>query len=284
MPAIDIDLIGVPTFVLDVRKDGTMRFAAMNKAVVAVTGLPASAMIGRTAFECLPPEIAGPVDANYRNCVAKRALHEYDEQLGVSSLRWWRTTLKPTIDQATGAVVKIVGVSTDITERKELEEQLGIVAHTDPLTGIANRRRLHMDVQDAMAEVVYTGRLFGIVLIDLDRFKLINDTYGHQKGDEVLRHVASLLNLMTRRSETVARIGGDEFAMLLQASSETDLASKVEALRRFLDRSMSIADVEVKVGASLGAALWTGKQTFEDLLAVADREMYRQKGMRREAA
>jgi diguanylate cyclase (GGDEF)-like protein len=217
-------------------------------------------------------------------CVETRALHAYDEEFGDEDPRWWRTTLKPTIDPATGAVVRIVGVAVEITKRKRMEEHLNNEANTDALTGTANRRCLEIDVENAMAEALDGGQPFGLVLMDLDGFKPINDTYGHRKGDDVLRHVASLLKLTARRNETVARVGGDEFAMLIRASTETELAGKVVALRRFLDRSMSISDIEVNVGASIGAAMWTVGQTFEDLLAVADLEMYRQKSLRRERA
>jgi diguanylate cyclase (GGDEF)-like protein/PAS domain S-box-containing protein len=282
---VNIDLIGVPTFVVAVEADGTFRFQAMNQAEENATGLRAADVVGRRVDDCLPGAVARHVVARFRECIEARALQEYDEWLELSgSTRWWRTTLSPRVDAESGRVVEIVGVSVEITERKRTEDELAEVAFQDPLTGIANRRRFELDVEDAMADVDHSRRRFGLALIDLEHFKPINDTYGHQKGDDVLRHIASLLKLTTRENEIVARIGGDEFAMLIRASTETELAGKIDALRRFLDRSMNISDIEVNVGASIGAALWTGEQTREELLAVADEAMYRQKAKRQAEA
>ncbi|MFC0193279.1 sensor domain-containing diguanylate cyclase [Aureimonas pseudogalii] len=282
---MDIQTIGVPAFVVGVDADGSLRMKSINKADEEATGLRLSDVADRLLADCLPTSIVPQVTARYNECIQKRTLHEYDERLEIpGNTRWWRTTLTPIIDATSGRVVELVGVAIEITERKRSEDLLAEVAFQDPLTSIANRRRLEIDVDDAMSAALYTGRRFGLVQIDLDGFKPINDRYGHRKGDDVLRHVASLLKLIARKDETVARIGGDEFAMLIGASTDREFTAKVDALRRFLDRSMSIAEMEVNVGASVGAAMWTGVETFEELLAVADGEMYRQKGCRRSRA
>ncbi|MEF2551595.1 GGDEF domain-containing protein [Aurantimonas sp. A2-1-M11] len=285
MVAVDIDLIGVPAWVIDVGERGDLRFAALNRANMEVTGLRAQHATGRCLHECLPPDVADHVAARYTECIEKRSLHEYDEMLEIPGHeRWWRTTLTPVIDQSTGRVTRIVGVAVEITERKQLEYELADAAFRDPLTGVANRRRLAIAVDDAMSEAVYTNKTFGLIVADLDGFKAVNDTLGHTKGDDVLRHIASLLSLAARDNETVSRIGGDEFAMLVRASSHLELATKVTMLRHSLDRSMSVSDVETTVGVSVGAGLWLPAQTFEDLLSVADMEMYHQKARRRSAA
>lgn len=282
---VDIQSIGVPAFVVGVDADGGLRMKAINKADEEATGLQLSDVADRLLAECLPASIVPHVTARYNECVEKRTLHEYDERLEIpGNTRWWRTTLTPIIDPVSDRVVEIVGIAIEITERKRAEELLAEVAFLDPLTRIANRRRLEIDVDDAMSASVYTGRRFGLAQIDLDGFKPINDNHGHRKGDDVLRHVASLLKLTARENETVARIGGDEFAMLIGASTDREFVAKVDALRRFLDRSMNIDEIKVNIGASVGAAMWTGSETFEELLAIADEEMYRQKGYRRSRA
>ena len=285
MLSVDIDLIGIPAFVIDVGEDGVLRMAALNRANEAATGLCASDLIGRPLIESLPSAVAAHVIARYSECVDKRALHEYDEMLEIpGNTRWWRTTLTPVMDPTTGRVVRIVGIAVEITERKQAESDLLETSFQDPLTSLANRRRFELDVEDAMAEAVYTGCGFGIAVIDLDGFKPINDKYGHRRGDDVLRHVGSLLKLTARDNETVARIGGDEFAIRMAATTETALNGKVEALRRFLDRSLSVSDLSVRLGASVGSAMWTGGQTFGDLFDIADADMYRHKALRKSVA
>jgi diguanylate cyclase (GGDEF)-like protein/PAS domain S-box-containing protein len=279
---VDIQSIGVPAFVVGVDADGNLRMKSINKADEDATGLRLRDVTDRLLGDCLPTSIVPHVTARYRECIEKRSLHEYDERLEIpGNTRWWRTTLTPIIDPTSDRVVEIVGVAVEITERKLAEALLAEAAFLDPLTGVANRRRLSLDVDNIKSQAVYSGRRIGIVLIDLDGFKPINDRYGHKKGDDVLRHVAALLKLTSRESETVARVGGDEFAMLIGASNESEFVAKVDALRRFLDRSMSIAEIEINVGASVGASMWTGYETFEELLELADKEMYRQKATRR---
>ncbi|KQT61858.1 MULTISPECIES: GGDEF domain-containing protein [unclassified Aureimonas] len=285
MSAVSIDLIGIPAFVVDVEENGSLRFSAVNRSSEQATGFPASETIGFTPEECLPPAIASAVETRYRECIEMRSFHDYDETFTMhGAATWWRTTLTPLFDPQTGAVVRIVGVSVEITERKRNEDQLKIAALTDALTGLANRRRLERAFGDAVAQSARSHRGFGLILIDLDGFKPINDTFGHRKGDDVLRHVGSLLSMSAGRPETVARIGGDEFAMLVSASTDTELAGTVAALCRFLDRNLTIGDVVTRLGASVGAALWMGGQSFEDLMAVADAAMYRQKAGRRRVA
>lgn len=281
---VDIDLIGVPAFVIDVGEGGELRFAALNRANLEVTGLHADNAFGHRVDECLPPKVASHVIARYRECIEKRSLHEYDEMLEIPGHeRWWRTTLTPVIDAFTGSVTRVVGVAVEITERKRLENELANAAFRDPLTGLANRRRLEAVVDIAMSEAAYTNGSFGLILADLDGFKAVNDTMGHIKGDDVLRHIAALLSLATREDETVARIGGDEFAMLVRANSQCELATKVTLLRHSLERSISVSDFETKIGVSLGAGLWLPGQNFEDLLSVADMDMYHHKATRRSA-
>jgi diguanylate cyclase (GGDEF)-like protein/PAS domain S-box-containing protein len=282
MLSVDINQIGVPAFVVDVGEDGKLRLAAINQADELATGLRAADVVGRPIGEFLPADVAAHVTARYSECVAKRELHEYDEMLRIpGNTRWWRTTLTPVVDPLNGRVVRIVGISVEITERKQVEDYLQETAFLDALTNLANRRRFEIDVQDSMSESVYTGHGFGIAVIDLDGFKPINDRYGHRRGDDVLRHVGSLLKLAARSNEIAARIGGDEFAMRFAAKSETELNGKVDALRSLLDRSLNLADIEVGVGASVGSAMWAGGQSFGELFEIADADMYRRKALRK---
>jgi diguanylate cyclase (GGDEF)-like protein/PAS domain S-box-containing protein len=285
MLSVEINLIGVPAFVVDVSARGEFRLAAINHAEELAIGKTAAEVVGRPLTECLPKTVVAHVTARFSECVGKRAVHSYDEMLDIpGKAQWWRTTLTPVIDPKSGDVTQLVGIAVEITERKKTEDDLLVKAFQDPLTSLANRARFELDIEDCMAEAVYTRRGFGIAVIDLDGFKPINDRYGHRRGDDVLRHVASLLKLTARETETVARIGGDEFAMRVTAATETELNGKVEALRRFVDRALSISDIGVQVGASIGSAMWTGGITFGELFDIADADMYRRKALRKSLA
>ncbi len=285
MRHVDIDLIGVPMFVIEVGPDHEFRTLAINRADEAALGIRACDVVGRRVEECSPPKIADHIISRLFECVAKRALHEYDERFGgEDSGRWWRTTLTPVFDDTSGRVVRIVGVSIDITQRKETEELLSDAAFLDPLTGLANRRRFERDVAKAIARSDFGAKGFGLVVVDLDGFKSINDTYGHRRGDDVLRHVAHLLKQVAGAEESVARLGGDEFALALRVSTASELRQRSGDLSRFLNRTMTIAGAEVAIGASLGSALWNGERSFGELFDLADAAMYRQKAARKGSA
>jgi len=178
--------------------------------------------------ESIPPAYEGDIEAwiaervrMHRNPVEGGATY----QLGDG--RWYQVREQCTRDGG------IVGVRTDVTELKQSEERIRHLAHHDQLTGLPNRRLL----QDRMERAIQLARRnqeqFAVMVVDLDRFKLINDTYGHAAGDEVLRAVAARLGASIRKADTVARHGGDEFIVLLpelrEAQDALVVAEKVIA-------------------------------------------------------
>ena len=285
MISVDIDLIGVAAFLVDVEPGtGVLRYGGVNDIHERNSGIRTEDVVGRTPRECFPIGWAMAVEERYRSCIRERKLLEYDEELDMpTGRRWWRTTLRPALDPQTGEVVRILGIAVEITERKHLETKLGDAVYLDHLTGVSNRRRLELDVGDAMDESVYSSHAFSLVVVDIDAFKSINDEFGHRVGDEVLRYVAGLLRTAFRTTDTVARIGGDEFAVKVSASTEVELASVVASLRSFVTLGLAGSGLECRVGLSIGAALWQPGQSFEDLLAVAVADMYREKARRRAA-
>jgi diguanylate cyclase (GGDEF)-like protein/PAS domain S-box-containing protein len=166
----------------------------------------------------------------------------------------------------------------DISERKGLEEQLRHLAFHDPLTRLANRSLFRDRVQHALAMAERTARSIVVMFLDLDRFKNINDTLGHDAGDRLLQSAAQRLVGATRASDTVARLGGDEFAVLVEGCSGAD---EVESLADELIETLSVPFLihgkEVRVGASIGIA-WCGHEAeAETLLSNADVAMYHAK-------
>jgi two-component system, cell cycle response regulator len=154
---------------------------------------------------------------------------------------------------------------------------------TDSLTGLPNAHFMFLQVQKEVARARRTGRPFGIAVLDLDRFKPINDTYGHKVGDEVLRILASRIKGRLRGTDTVCRWGGDEFVALLP---ETD-GMQVEVVARDLQRFVDDLDIPVLSGTIVRAGLSVGWAVFpedgrdhDELIRVADKRMYRDKARR----
>jgi diguanylate cyclase (GGDEF)-like protein/PAS domain S-box-containing protein len=163
----------------------------------------------------------------------------------------------------------------DNTERVRLEEELTRQAFHDGLTGLPNRALFRDRLDQAVARSLRSNDVLAVLLLDLDGFKQVNDSLGHDAGDELLRLVAERLAEITRPSDTLARIGGDEFALLLDGSKQ---AQAVNLTRRLLDRlaaPLTIANHELSVGASVGIAIHSGGEgDSEELIRNADVAMY----------
>ena len=175
-----------------------------------------------------------------------------------------------------GVVVNILTTSFDITDRKRAEQALFELAHHDALTGLPNRLFLNLQLAAQLAQARTTGQGFALHFIDLDRFKSINDGFGHDQGDELLKEVAERLLRAVGPNGTVARLGGDEFAIVQTGiggvESARSLAEEVIALVR---EPVLIERRKVRIGASIGVTLApTDAETVEQLLKCADLAMY----------
>ena len=163
----------------------------------------------------------------------------------------------------------------DITERKALEEQLRQLAFHDSLTMLANRGLFRDRVQHALTLANRGRQQLAVMFVDLDNFKNVNDSLGHDAGDRLLQAVAQRLVKSTRFSDTVARLGGDEFAILLEAISTTAEVERLAAsLIEKLDQPFVLNATEVRVSASIGVAFSTQEASAEALLSKADTAMY----------
>lgn len=179
-----------------------------------------------------------------------------------------------------GEVELVVATIQDITERKAAEAKLDFYAHHDPLTGLANRLRLMSRLEQSLETVRRDGGMLALLMLDLDRFKDVNDSFGHQAGDELLQQVAALLTQRLRGADAVSRLGGDEFAILLTQIERAEDAARVaqeitDALREPWQLSNGI---EVRIGASVGISLFPGHgQTAELMLQQVDAALYQAK-------
>jgi diguanylate cyclase (GGDEF)-like protein/PAS domain S-box-containing protein len=167
----------------------------------------------------------------------------------------------------------------DISERKENEERIRRLAHHDSLTGLPNRNLLNDRMKHALARATRNKARMALLYVDLDKFKPINDSLGHEAGDEVLREVAERLNRCVRSSDTVSRVGGDEFVVVLETMVRREEAAVVarkiiETLARPIDYQGNVC----QIGASIGGAIFPDDgATMEEISKAADIAMYRVK-------
>nr|WP_230983832.1 EAL domain-containing protein [Caulobacter rhizosphaerae] len=157
---------------------------------------------------------------------------------------------------ADGKPERLVNLFKDITDRRRQTEAVENLAFKDSLTGLPNRAYFNRKFQEAVDASEIMGELFGLIMIDVDHFKDINDTLGHDAGDALLKRLAEMLHAAFRSGDTVARLGGDEFAVILRGlHSEADMMRPVNALQDLLRRPIEHAGRSFSVSASIGAAL-----------------------------
>ena len=192
---------------------------------------------------------------------------------------WVLINAFPTFDTS-GQLQQVVVTFTDITDRKIAEEKLRYRALHDTLTGLPNRTLLIERLDHAIQRIKrQPDHLFAILFIDLNRFKVVNDSLGHLVGDQLLKQVAQLLTGHVRSLDTVARLGGDEFVILLeQIASPKEAIQVVERIQRDLKRPITVMGHTVFTAASIGIALSNlGYTSGQDILRDADNAMYRAK-------
>ena len=201
-----------------------------------------------------------------------RMLHK-DGRIG-----WIESMCVPFYDE-NDQMVGALGINRDITDRIKESERVNYLAHYDYLTNIPNRYLLLDRVTHLIEQSERNESTFALLYIDLDKFKTINDTKGHAFGDQILKETALRLKQSTRNSDTIARIGGDEFVVLLEkTSNKNDVEAMTKALTKSLNRAFTVNDEEFKISCSIGVALYLNECTTTDaLLAAADKAMYKVK-------
>lgn len=178
-----------------------------------------------------------------------------------------------------GAVDGIICVAQDITERKKSVERLNYLASHDALTNLPNRTLFYDRLGQAISRVAWRNRLVGVLFLDLDRFKVINDTLGHAVGDLLLQEVSKRLGLLLRNGDTVARLGGDEFVIILDdVAKAEDIAKICQKILDSLLKPFFLKGHELFITASIGISLYPNDgRDAETLLKNADTAMYKAK-------
>ena len=198
-------------------------------------------------------------------------------------LYWVNTTIVPNMDSE-GKPFQYVAIRTDITEHKLAEEKIHQFAFYDALTGLPNRRLLMDRLNQALAVSARSGQYGAVMFLDMDHFKTLNDTKGHDVGDMLLIEVAKRLQGCVRDTDTVARLGGDEFVVVLEALGSADVEAATatelvaEKIRTALSQPYQFQEYEYRTTASVGVSMFYGnQQSVNDILKCADKAMYQAK-------
>ncbi|MFO1346583.1 MAG: EAL domain-containing protein [Rhodocyclaceae bacterium] len=253
----------------------------VNPAFERITGYSPAEVIGQSGRFLVRDDLAQKGLNEIRACLREHregqaVLRNYRKD---GELFWNELSIAPVRDESGHVTTHFVSIINDVTERITYEQQLEYHATHDTLTGLVNRNLLNDRIDQAILQAKHSERLVGVMLLDLDRFKLINDGFGHIPADNLLKAVATRLAHCVRDTDTVARLGGDEFVVVLGGIDDADSVASVAAkIMRNLTLPLSIEGKEVFVTASVGIAMYPRDGDHgENLLRNADVAMYRVK-------
>jgi len=217
------------------------------------------------------------MDSDYRSMAA---LPLFKDDLLLGALSIYSASLKEYSDDQIRLLETVTRLASDALANAVNHARAESNALTDPLTGLPNARSLHLRFEEEVARARRTGKPFQLIMLDLDDFKLVNDTFGHKLGDRMLREVANLVHAQFREYDFLARYAGDEFVAIVPDVAE----DQVEELRERIERTVSDFSIEIRsqgrarVGISVGSAVFgTDGETLDQLVIAADQAMYRVK-------
>jgi diguanylate cyclase (GGDEF)-like protein/PAS domain S-box-containing protein len=252
----------------------------VNPAFGYMTGYSVAEVLGADFTMLLGKDASQPGVEKLRqameNCQDARAVVRATRRDGL--VYWSEFSIAP-VRAPSGAVTHFVAVMVDVSEGRKYQEQLEHQATHDALTGLANRSLLHDRIEQALTRAQRNGTIVAVTYIDLDQFKFVNDSLGHDVGDQLIREVGERLTHAIRNGDTVARIGGDEFVVVLTDSdSENDIMVAIVRIQDAMLESFVINELPVTVTASIGVSIYPKDASHRSqLLRNADMAMYRAK-------
>ncbi len=291
-----INTIPDPVFV----KNNKHQWIVLNDAYCQFIGYPKNKLLGKLSDDFFPKHQADAFRASDERVLYTRQQSENEEEFTDARGNTYSIATKRSLHKDAAGNYYLVGVIRDITKRKQMETQLKQVAEElsrsnkelkrqedrlryladhDPLTGLPNRKLFIERLEDSLEWAKTHNLMIGLLFIDLDGFKHVNDTLGHEIGDRLLVTIAGRLNNSLRLSDTVARLGGDEFTIILRAIPKVDVAAKVaEKILLTITEPMVFDGHVTKVSASIGISIYPlNSYDTETLIKQADAAMYRAK-------
>lgn len=258
--------------------DADHRIVDVNPAFEQITGRQAAETLGKTPEILLPGHATdGEVNSRIRGALAQAGRWQGEislrRQSGEVFTAWFNISR---IEGSDDEPPNFVALFSDISSVKAMAEHLDFLAHHDPLTDLPNRLLFSARLNHSLERADRGKHSLGLLFLDLDHFKEVNDRLGHAVGDELLRTLARQMNDLLREEDTLARLGGDEFVMLIEeAEVEEDLRRVVDKLLGLFPHPVDTPQGVVNVTASIGGALYPkDAATCDDLMACADKAMY----------
>ena len=260
--------------------DGDARILAVNPAFLEITGYSERELLGES------PRLlrSGRHDRAFYDRLWSELLHDgrwigeiWNRRRDGSLIPLWQTITA--IRDAHGEVTHYVALCSDISTLMATQERLERLAFHDPLTGLPNRLLFRDRLDHALLRARREGHQVALLFVDLDHFKRVNDTFGHPAGDQLLRQVAQRLSAALRNEDTVARVGGDEFVVILEGlGDDTDVAEVAEQIIERFGEPLILGDERLLVSLSIGISLYPDDaDDASKLLERADRALYRTK-------
>lgn len=257
--------------------DRTLAVLSVNPAFVDLVGVDAARAAGQRIFDFAANAEGGDFETQLRCALAKRGQWSGEvraRKADGSSFPSWLSV--STVRDRSGELTHCVAMFSDITERKASQARMAFLAHHDPLTQLPNRLLLRDRVEQAISRAARSGTALAILFVDLDDFKKVNDSFGHQTGDALLREIAGRLAHCVRDTDTVSRHGGDEFVIALPDLADVSVVERVaQCIAAQVEAPLAANGAQVRVSCSIGVAMYPGDgQDCDALVQHADASMY----------
>ena len=263
----------LPILIAQVDRNLCYRFN--NDVYRQIFNIDPKTLLGKPLTAMLRPELYRELLPCFQRALAGERVSHDNIQYSLEQDRIWSATYIP--DVRHGEVVGFYVMSQDVTELKRAEKALVDKAMLDPLTGLPNRRALHDRLEQVIAAARHDGVPFSLFFLDLDGFKLANDTHGHEGGDEILKQVARRLGQAIRKDDFISRLAGDEFVIIASGVASEAICSRIaKSVCDTINVPFSLPDGPAKIGTSIGIALssTTDNLSAESIMARADAAMY----------
>jgi diguanylate cyclase (GGDEF)-like protein/PAS domain S-box-containing protein len=259
-----------------------------NKGAELLTGYSASEVVGRTCFDNILMHVtAGGCSLCLTGCPLGKTIEDGQRRESEIFLRHKLGHRVPVSVRAApitdnqGMIVGGVEVFSDISAKKHIERRVGELedlVFLDALTGVPNRRYIELKVKQALQEVEQFGRKIGLLMVDVDHFKQVNDEHGHEIGDETLRTMCRTLLCSLRSGNVLGRWGGEEFLVIVAGTSQEGLRASAERYRMLIaETAIPLAAGEFRISVSVGGTLMLRDDTEQSVIKRADELMYKSK-------